>query len=305
MSPVNLPPFLLLGAAFGLVLHACSPPTGGFSGEQNLGTLMAREAPQSAFFQQELDYLEKHKILLKSERTFLEKQMNVAEETFGTPKSLLWCILFQESRFDLLLNANEPDATARGIGQFTPNALVEINSDTDQYDERTSAIFEKLLKPKHLPLNFELGFESPVRRKMGRWWRVPKRDRTSYFHESTAVLASASYLNNRYWQIRHALDTQNISYDPDLMWIYAAAAYNKGARTIFYILTQQFLLRGQRGVEQLLHDSKLTYVLLTDGETLDQSLRDLWPKKQRDRYIEELVRNMKSITSCTLPESAL
>lgn len=266
---------------------------------------MARAAPQSAFFQQELDYLQKHKILLKQERDYLEKQMQLAQDTFGTPKSLLWCVLFQESRFDPLLNANEPEAPARGIGQFTPNALVEINSDTDQYDERSSALFQEVLKPKDLPLTFALGFDSPVSRKVGRWWKVPKRDRTSYFHESTAVLASASYLNNRYWQIRRALDNQKISYDPDLIWIYAAAAYNKGARSIFYILTQQYLLRGQRGVEQLLHHPKLTYVLLTDSETLDQSLRDLWPKKQRERYIEELVRNMKSITSCTLPESVL
>lgn len=269
-----------------------------------MAELLSRPVPQNAFFKSELEYLTKHRILLKHELTFLEKQMTYAEEAFGVPKSILWCVLFQESRFDPLLNAANAEAGARGIGQFTENALTELNIDTDQYDERTGHLLTQAIKPKKLPLTFGLEFAPPAR-KIGRWWKVPKRDLASYFHEGTSVIASAAYLNNRYWQIRRALDTQKISYDPALLWLYASAAYNKGARSIFFVLTQQYLLRGERGVEQLLHNPRLTYLLLTGSEGLETSLKDLWPKKQRERYIEELVRNMRYISACALPESTL
>ncbi|MGZ3699619.1 MAG: hypothetical protein ACXWP5_15830, partial [Bdellovibrionota bacterium] len=267
--------------------------------------LFAQEAPQNALFKQELDFLETKRLLLASERQFIEKQLTKVEDTLGVPKNLLWCVLFQESRFDPMKNAFEEDAFAHGIGQFTQAALDEVNLDTDTYDERTSYFLDTLVKPQALPLNFAI--QVPHRRvRYGRVARpIPRQSKSSYYNTTTAIVASGTYLNNRYWQIRRALDAQGVSYDPDLLWLYAAAAYNKGARTIFVLLTQQFLDRGEKALSELLQNPKLTHFLLTRPDVLEHSLKDLWPSRMRKAYIEELSRNMEFISSCALPGTAL
>src|SRR5262249_30298022 len=129
--------------------------------------------------------------------------------------------------------------------------------------------------------------------------------RQSYFHSAAAVQASGAYLNNRYWQIRRALDQQGVRYDDELLWLYAAAAYNKGARTVFSLLTHQLVSRGPAAMSELMLNPKLTYMLLTDPEVLDRAFAELWSARMRKAYVEEMTRNMAFITGCLLPGGRL
>lgn len=266
--------------------------------------LFAEEVPQSASFKSELVYLETTERLTKKEIQTIEDYLKKVEDSFGVPKALLWCVLFQESRFDSFKNAYST-VPAKGLGQFTPSALEEINSDTNQYDSRTRQILNEQVKPGRLPLNFKL---KPPARDLAshrKKQKFPTQPSTSYYRTSTAVFASAAYLNNRYQQLKRALDRQKIPYDPQVLWLYAAAAYNKGSRSIFLLLTNEYMSRGESAIQELLKSPKATYLLLTHPERLDYSLRGVWNKKTRTKYIIELLRNMEVISSCALTEQNL
>jgi len=141
-----------------------------------------------------------------------------------------------------------------------------------------------------------------VRKKGSNKHSMPEQFHNSYFRTSTAIFASAAYLNNRYQQIKTTLDHQGISYDPQVLWLYAAAAYNKGSRTVLLLLTHEYMSKGEAALKALLGSSKETYKLLTHSERLDFPLRGIWTTKTRSKYIEELLRNMASISSCALVE---
>jgi hypothetical protein len=279
---------------YGCESHSPTPPQ----------PLFAQEVPQNSAFKSELQFLETTNRLSKKEIQHIEEQLKKVEDSFGVPKALLWCVLFQESRFDSFKNANSK-IPAKGLGQFTPSALEEINSDTNQYDPRTREVLNQELKPGKLPLNFKL--KPPVRDLASRRRRplYPPQPSTSYYRTATAVFASASYLNNRFQQLKKALDRQKIPYDPQILWLYAAAAYNKGSRSIFLLLTNEYMSRGESALQELLKSPKATYLLLTHPERLDYSLREVWTKKTRTKYIIELLRNMEVISSCALTEQHL
>jgi hypothetical protein len=285
--------YLVLLVALWVGLAGCEQP-------RVKPTLFADEVPQSQDFKNELRYLEFTERLTKKEIQFIEGQLKKAEEQLGVPKALLWCVLFQESRFDSFKNALTR-LPAKGIGQFTRSALEEINYDTNQYDVRTRAFLKAQLQPKALPIDFSLTPPKTSNRKK----IFPVQPITSYYRTATAIFASAAYMNNRYQQLKKALDRQGISYDPQVLWLYAAAAYNKGSRSIFLLLTNEYLSKGEGALIELLNNSKATYNLLTHPERLDYSLREIWKKKTRIKYIGELLRNMEVISSCALTEPSL
>lgn len=227
--------------------------------------------------------------------------MSAAEARLGVPRALLWCILFQESRMDAFKNAFG-DVAAKGMGQFTPNALAEINQDTNHYDSRTLAVMTEVTQPKGLPIDFGLKSRPRVERPGYRKKQLPDQQPTSYFNGRTAVFASAAFLNNRYQQIKRALDRQGVSYDREVLWLYAAAAYNKGSRTVLVLLTDYYLSRGERALSRLLTDGSQSVALLTHEKLLHAALKDLWRKRRRDNYLEEMTRNMQAISSCVNPE---
>jgi hypothetical protein len=266
--------------------------------------LFQHSAPQSPDFKKEITYLINTGQLLPEEKQGIEESLDRAQAKFAVPKSLLWCLLFQESRFDTLKNA-AAGSGARGLGQFTRHALREINDDTDHFDPRTQTILNQMLTPARIPLTFDFKVpdgEDPADRKLR---KIPPQKRNSYFFSNTAVFASAAYLNNRYRQLKRALDRQDIPYDPQVLWLYAAAAYNKGSRTIYSLLTQQRMYGGHSGISELLQNPKLSYALLTHRDLLDFSLRDLFPPETREKYVTELTRNMELVFSCVVPEASL
>ena len=288
---------VILGA---LLVQSCSsepPPS------KKSAPLFKNEVPQNLGFKQELTYLESTGRLSGAAKHEIESAIENAEKKLGVPKTLLWCLLFQESRFDEFMGADQ-DKGARGLGQFTRHALSEINEETNHYDSRTEAVFEQDLKPLSLPITFDLirpadfDFTARIQRK------APPQPKNSYFNASTAVLGSAAYLNNRYSQLKHSLEKNTLHYDPQVLWLYAAAAYNKGARSVFVVLSQQRMYGGEPAVAELLQSTKLSYALLTHKDLLDYSLSEVFSPEKREKYIIELTRNMESILSCALPEAA-
>src|SRR5687768_9434495 len=87
-------------------------------------SIFAKKPPQNLAFKKELKYLRDTKKLDLKEKQLIETTLLQAQEKLGVPQALLWCILFQESRFDSFKNALN-SFTAKGLGQFTPPALVE------------------------------------------------------------------------------------------------------------------------------------------------------------------------------------
>jgi hypothetical protein len=267
-------------------------------------TLFASTPPANKAFKAELRYLSNTKRLTEQERAVIESEVREVEATLGVPRALLWCVLFQESRFDAFKNATSP-LPAKGLGQFTPSALAELNSDTDHYDPRTSLALQTILAPRTLPIDFHLKVKKRTKGKRAAASVAPpfpEQPPNSYFRTATAVFASGAYLNNRYQQLKNTLDHQNVSYDPEVLWLYAAAAYNKGSRSVFLLLSNEYMSRGAEALAALLKNSKDAYKLLTHAERLDISLRGVWKKEQRGRYVEELLRNMAIISSCSLSE---
>jgi hypothetical protein len=271
---------------------------------QDNNSLFVHEVPQNREFKDEVKYLEKTARLTPEDRAKLEEDIEKAQQKIGVPKGLLWCLLFQESRFDPLKNAGQ-ESGARGMGQFTQAALDEINEDTDNYDEKTAFVLNSVTKPRRLPLTFELRPNPQSQSLAQSLYATPEQAKTSYFNPRTAIFASAAYLNNRYNQIKSALDQKDMIYDPQILWMYAAAAYNKGARTVFTLLSHQRIFGGESSVSELLMSPKLSYALLTHEDMLEFSLRELWTGQTRRRYIKELSLNMKLVLSCVLPEARL
>ena len=243
--------------------------------------------------------------------------MSQLQRELEVPKALLFCILFQESRLDPLKNYNIK-LPAKGLGQFTPGALQEINRTPSFYDSRTGAILRDLLAPYHLPLNFSL-LKIPAlnarAHALAAAYSRPSVNRSpsslkhyiplpapivSYYHAPTAIYASGIYLNNRYRQIKHALDLQRIKYNPEVLWLYAAVAYNKGSRSMFILLTRYYMSYGQQAVEELLNDPIKTRTLFDNESNLDETLKEVWNSKVRPGYVHELHQNMRSLSSCAL-----
>lgn len=290
----------LLTLSLALILSApslsCDP---GSRGKQPLFT---HPAPQSEPFKLELQYLVTKGRLSESDRKLIEQDLAHLESELAVPKSLLWCVLFQESRFDAFKNAFS-SSLAKGMGQFTPSALAEINLDTDHFDLRTGRVLASVLAPKALPLDFKVKTKPKIKKAGYRTRQLPEQVTTSYFNSRTAVFASGAYLNNRYYQLKRALDRQGVTYSPEVLWLYAAAAYNKGSRTVFVLLTHLYMKRGERGLSSLLQDPMQSMALLSHEDLLNDSLKDFWRKRRRVKYLDELSRNMEVISSCVSPEN--
>lgn len=262
------------------------------------GVLFTASPPNSLSFQEELQFLKKTGQLKTKERVTIENEIDKASSSFGIPKAVLWCLLFQESRFDSYKNAMER-GTARGIGQFLETALREINTDTDHFFPDTSKLLSRAIDPLEMPINFSFNPGRSARNIERRNIRViPEQKKNSYFHITTSINASAAYLNNRYRELEKTLVREGIPYHPDVLWIYAIAAYNKGTRSVNQLLSQQRRRFGEDHLLFLLNNPKSTFDLMTDDRALRKALRGRWTSKKVTVYAEEMKRNVASIKGC-------
>lgn len=279
-----------------LVLLSCEA-------DQKVGSAPAvfvSPAPRNSAFVEEMKYLQMTGMLTSENREIIEKELSRVEATLGVPKALLWCVLFQESRFDPFKNALNR-SPAKGLGQFTASALDEINDETNYFDPRTQDIFESELKAKVFPIQFVLKSKKKVQRALAskkRNW--PEQPVQSYYNPATAIYTSAAYINNRYYELKSILDHQNLRYDPQVLWLYAAAAYNKGERSVLALLTSEYMKKGDDGIYQLLNNAKETYHFLTQPKNVEPPLQEIWQKKVLKRYMDEFLRNMEVVISCSV-----
>ncbi len=292
-----------------LLVQGCSQDSPSNRGNRTSNSprdpLFAPTAPQNLQFKDELRYLRETFQLRKPEEDRLESSIDAAAIQFGIPRSLLWCVLFQESRFDVLKNATEAMG-ARGIGQFSRTALSELNLASDLFQRGTREYLLSVIKPYALPIGFQLDPPGTIKAQIELRSKrtLPDQSLGSYFRPETSVAATAAYLNNRHKQLTRVLNEEKIPFDPEVLWLYAAAAYNKGSRTVYVLITRQRLAAGDESIGEILQSPKLSLALLTHAELLDVALRNVWPTKQRPALIKEMILNLNAIRSCATEDKS-
>lgn len=260
-------------------------------------SLFGSRAPVHPRFKDELKYLATTGILSANDLQGLESSISNSAQAFSVPQPVVWCLLFQESRFDRLKNILETQG-ARGLGQFTPNALAEINKDTGFFHSKTPQILASLKQAMPITFEYKLAKRSAPNKA-----KIPDR---SYFQERSGVNASTAYLMNRYSQLKRHLDRAGVQYNTDVLWIYAIAAYNKGARTIHMLLRFQLRHGGREWVSRIMTDPELTFRILQDELFLSRSFKYIWQGSKRQKlYARELSLHMKSFQECAIREGGV
>jgi hypothetical protein len=239
--------------------------------------------PAHPALQQELDQMRKTGKLQKTNESMILKNIDLASQKLAVPRAVLWCLLFQESRLNHLAGIGG-ERFARGMGQFSYYSFYEINHHLSRYTESNLQLVLQALGKDVRPISAR---ESDI------------HNPSSYFYIPTAVTASASYLNNRYVQLQRNLGKRNVPYDPDLLWLYALMAYNKGTRSVLSLWNEAYRQGGMKQVIELLQSEPHLYQQIQDRKLIDNSMKRIWPDNMGQRYANELIIHMKNIRQCS------
>lgn len=252
-------------------------------------SIFAKEYPQSTKFQSEMELLNSTNRLDPVNHDLIEKLIRTTSSELTMPPGLLWCLLFQESRFDHLTGMNESHK-AKGMGQFAYFSFHEVNHNLSRFTDENLKMFITVLGWDNRPI-------APLRDTLN----AP----SSYYYIPTAVTASAAFLNNRYHQLRNVLEKNKISYSPDLLWMYSAMAYNKGTRSVLSYWNKSMKRGGRKEMQRLVLEPTHFFDALDHPDGFSQSLAHIWPQETANKYAEELTRHMKQIKECSIdPELA-
>lgn len=249
--------------------------------------LFASEYPVSSAFKNELIQMMDHGQLKAENHQLIRNTVLAANDALNVPPALLWCLLFQESRLNHLKGVGAPTA-ALGLGQFSHFSFFEVNYQLTRFTPDNLFLMENVLGSDPRPIAPTL---------------TPKTLPSSYFYIPTAVIASASYLNNRYLQLRAILDRKGIDYDPEILWMQAAMAYNKGTRSVLSLWNDALRKGGRHQLEQLTTNENVFFAAASDDTTLRQILKRIWPAASAGRYAHELRIHMNNLRACALKES--
>lgn len=210
-----------------------------------------------------------------------------AGKTLGIPQSLLWCLMFQESRLNHLSGLKEGKLST-GLGQFSVSAFFEVNHHLPRYLSSPKSTLSDMLGYDIRPLSANIGDTSAI---------------NSYYFIPTAVTATALYLNNRFVQLARIADERNLLYSPDILWVWAALSYNKGGRTVLALWNQVEKRAGGRELERALSSKQsfLSYALNTN--LINQALRSIWSQRLLANYSKELITHVENIRDCALAPS--
>jgi hypothetical protein len=271
-------------AVVGASLHRRTPPAPPPAPIPPVPAFFSDRYPVNTHFLQELQLLRSQgKLKPKNE----ERIVQAIEKSGGTlkmPPAVLWCLLFQESRLNHLEGWHS-NRHARGIGQFSFFSFYEINHHLDRFVADNLALFQQTLGRDIRPL-------------------VADEDRldnpSSYYYIPTAVTASAAYLNNRYHHLRQILEKRKYGYQPDLLWLYAAMAYNKGTRSVLALWNDALRHGGVAGLEAILTDQKKFRASVSDSRTVYRTLKRIWPANQAVPYATELRIHLKNMWDCAV-----
>lgn len=244
----------------------------------------AARYPASPSFQAELD------LLRRTERLDAEREALVLHATEQTskvlqiPPSILWCLMFQESRLNNLLGI-EGNIPSIGIGQFTHFGFHEINYQLNRYSPAHRLALVRLLGSDVRPIT-----PNSAQLNTG----------SSYFSIPTAVVSTGLYLKNRYLHLGRLLDKRGIRYDPQILWLYAVMAYNKGTRGILSFWNAEEAKHGTNRIRKLLTSKKELETLHDDTGAFIAGFSRVWNKRRAGAFSRELSIHLKNISECAL-----
>lgn len=251
--------FFVLGVA--LVCFAMrTPAEASYRSSRSHSRFLVKEPPGSPGAMKELEQMREAGKLLPEDEQAIDRTVTLATKKLGVPKAVLWCLMFQESRLNHLLGI---DATsgATGIGQFLFPSFYEVNFQSNRYSA--------------LNVDYLVEAIGSDARPIGAFRRTPDSP-SSYYFIPTGVAATAVFLHNRYVQLESALKRKGLAYDPDLLWLYAALAYNKGNRSVLNLWSEVRRQRGQRGLQRMLTEPDSFFALSSDHDLLESALGRVW-----------------------------
>ena len=117
----------------------------------------------------------------------------------------------------------------------------------------------------------------------------------------TEILTVAALLKERYDSFKNSLDRHAITYDSNLLWIYATAAYKKGLRPVYALFTHEWVSHGVKSLNQLVSLPKSARNLLTRPKNLHYSLSRIWAPEAFESSIWDFTSSMDEILTCVLP----
>jgi len=247
-------------------------------------SLFASNYPANGTFQRELVQLKNRKDLKESDELEIQKYLLASADYLEIPPALAWCLLFQESRLNHL-EGIELDKPSSGLGQFSRFSFFEINSQLDRFS------------PNALNLIY-LSFGRDIRPIAAK--SKDTVSSSSYFSIPTAVTSSTIYLHNRYFQLSKILEKRAIDYNPDILWLFAAMAYNKGSRSVIALWNLVLKKQGQESFYKLLHDYDYFNATVNDPLLLTKSISKIWEDKKSKPYAAELGAHIKNISACSV-----
>ena len=246
------------------------------------GPFLVKEPPGSAAAQKELEQMRRSGRLAAEDEATIDRSVTLATRRLGVPKAVLWCLMFQESRLNHLLGL---DATsgATGIGQFLFPSFYEVNFHSSRYSARNVDF-----------LVDAIGYDA---RPIGAFRRDPTHP-SSYYSIPTGVAATAVYLHNRYLQLQWTLKRKGLTFNPDLLWLYAALAYNKGNRSVLNLWSEVRRQRGQRALDRLLNEPDTFFELAADHDLLQSALGRVWEEGTATEFSHEWRVHGRKIAEC-------
>ena len=240
--------------------------------------------PANKQITEELGHLRAWKKLTSRNETIIKQNIKQVSQPLHMPEAILWCLLFQESRLNHLIGVEKP-YSAQGIGQFIQFSFFEINHELERYAPNGQRVFIQTLGRDVRPIA-----------------AMPKSRNhpSSYFNIPTAVVSSALFLNNRYLHLKRLLEKQKVTYNSDVLWLYAAMAYNKGSRTVLSFWNEYRKLYGTRGLEKLLGSAEATFSVLDQDTLFQAAIRRIWSEDEVSRYAFEAKTHLKNIYGCSI-----
>lgn len=255
-----------------------------FRTESNKSIRFASHYPHSLEFRNELSQMRESGRLKPENEMWIRQSIEQASEKLNIPPALLGCLLFQESRLDHLAGIDASKATS-GIGQFSYFSFYEINHHLDRFGKANVELFVDAFEHDIRPIGPSKGnLLHPA----------------SYYYIPTGVLSSAAYLNNRYLHLAGILNKKQIRYDPELLWIYAAMAYNKGTRSILSFWNEARRRGGIEAVERLTTEPVALFVSVNDAKISTRALRRIWDAEIAKSFSNELKIHVNNLKACSL-----
>lgn len=285
--------FLVLGTSLsitaGLFLfqqekerHHPDPLLGDLS--SSISSIFTSTYPASPKFKQELEQLRSNGTLKTEHEVLINRWISASSDALKMPPAILWCLLFQESRLNHLegIEGNRPSS---GIGQFSYYSFYEVNHHLDKFTKDNLHLFIKLLGKDIRPIEAKKGeLHNP----------------SSYYFIPTAVTSSATYLNNRYHHLASLLEKKGIPFDPQILWFYAAMAYNKGTRSVLSFWNEARRKGGSDKVEKLVLENDAFMTSVQDPHTLQKTLKQIWSAEESQKYAKELQIHMANLKDCVV-----